>query len=132
MQRFPSSAEQPGDRSADSSAVQPAHRSAMKRVNALNLEGFMPKIQDTEPTTIGWIELPPRQTDQLIVAAHGDNQNRTKLAREFKQSLELVQRRLASSQLSLAQRREHHWDSLGSREQDYRWDIPSGERITHI
>ena len=113
MQRLRSSAEQRGDRSADSSAVQPAHRSAMKRVNALNLEGFMPKIQDTEPTTIGWIKLPSRQTekdrtvvgnrlDQPIVAANGVNQNPTELAREFKQSLELVQRRLASSQLSLA------------------------------
>ena len=85
----------------------------------------MPKIQDTEPTTIGWIKLPSRQTekdrtvvgnrlDQPIVAAHGVNQNPTELAREFKQSLELVQRRLASSTVSLAQRREHHWDSLGN------------------
>ena len=107
-----SSAVQPAHGSSnpsDSRAVQPAHRS--KRIDALHLEGACPKIEDTEPKRIGWIDLPSQKTQK---DRHGAIKNRSELTEELKRSLVFVKRQMASSNLSLAEKREGHWDKSGN------------------
>ena len=89
-------------------AVQPAHRSSMiaeiKQIDALSLEGACPKSKDAQSKRIDWINQPSQQTQKT----------RSALTQEFKRSLELVKNRMASSNVSPAQKTERHWDNSGN------------------
>ena len=98
-----------------SSAVQPAHRSSMiaeiKQIDALSLEGACPKSKDAQSKRIDWINQPSQQTQK---DRRGAIKTRSALTQEFKRSLELVKNRMASSNVSPAQKTERHWDNSGN------------------